>query len=196
MSVGHAHKIDTPLDSTISNLESQNASIRYLLMENSRLRSNEYARVAFDLFHPSDPLMKRLTKKESSDDDEIEILKRKQLAEISIAHSNLVKLGREFEEFLATSRVVDVTDGTAKDQVGPRLSPENQWKVQQLSLSRLLTRCRKLQDYPPLNSSSALKQGTTGIGRISFYKNLGGPFDLALGSRKELECLHRSILSH
>lgn len=161
------------IENPSSNLETQTASIQFLLMENSRLRSNEYARAAFELFHPSDPLMKRQTRKESGEDADIVAAKKQRLSDYNFTQTSVLELGREVEQFLAKSQVVDLTNlhRKEKDQVGQALlSPENQWKVQHLYLARLLSRCNKFQDEAPINSTIAAKQGTTGVGKVSFYK--------------------------
>jgi hypothetical protein len=127
--------------------ESNLASIKFLLMENSRLRCSDHSRLAFDLFHPSDPLMKRVVK---VNDDEIKEVHIDALANVSNLKSSSLRLRQELEHFLSTAALVNISKDTLtkeKDIYPRKLSPINQWQFQNRYFTHLYSCYSKIQDH-------------------------------------------------
>lgn len=177
-------------------------------MENSRLRSNEYSRSAFELFHPSDPVMKRIARKDAREDAEIEGVIKDKTEELKRLKNNAFTLRREFEHFLSTVKVVDLTNTPNGEnephQIHKTLNPVNQWTFQRRYLLDLVNRSTKVVGDAPDSIANQSSQTVT-IGRLhvgASGKETSSQLDSSLlmhrvtfASHLEMKEAHESILS-
>ncbi|KAJ3312148.1 hypothetical protein HDV04_003402 [Boothiomyces sp. JEL0838] len=124
-------------------MEIQRTCIRFLMMENARLKGLEYSSIALDLFHPSDPLTKRAQREEgrnSSKDEKMQnMLDLNRLAR---------KLTTEAYLFGAGSTVVDLS-GTVKKTNGWKpqiLNPQFQWLSKKKQLEEMFENIQQISD--------------------------------------------------
>ena len=177
-------------------------------MENSRLRSNEYSRSAFELFHPSDPVMKRVARKDALEDVEMKGVIKDKTAELKRLENNTSTLRREFEHFLSTVKVVDLTNTPNGEkephQIHKTLNPVNQWKFQRRYLLNLVNRSTKIVGDAPDSIANQSSQSVS-IGRLhvgASGKETSSPLHSSLlrhtvtfASHLEMKEAHDSILS-
>lgn len=81
--------------------ENRAAVIRYLLMENSRLRALEYSAIGQELFHPSDPLTKRVLRNQKPQEEGDQVDKK--------SKQTVMGLIKEWVTFGSQPLVVDLT---------------------------------------------------------------------------------------
>ncbi|KAJ3268863.1 hypothetical protein HDV01_002149 [Terramyces sp. JEL0728] len=124
-------------------IEIQRTCIRFLMMENARLKGLEYSSIALDLFHPSDPLTKRAQLEVGSNP-----IKDEKIQKMQDLNRLARKLTTEAYMFGAGSSVVDLTCTVGKtNEWKPQgLNPQFQWISQKKKLEEMFENIQKISD--------------------------------------------------
>lgn len=100
-------------------------------MENARLKANEYSQVAFHLFHPADPVMKRQMRSDNSPNHQ----RTKELQELK----DKIKTNSAALESLASQiKIVNISNPKSNSWRPKMSDPEYQWRSQQERLKSLI----------------------------------------------------------
>ncbi|KAJ2997082.1 hypothetical protein HDV02_005896 [Globomyces sp. JEL0801] len=139
---------------TTSNLlvETQKICIRFLMLEIARLKGREYSSTNWQLFHPSDPLMKRSTRaqKQSPDYSFSEYVDKSKNVEISELQNQANSVLSDIYSFAKESCVIDLTNTTKNIHSKvwkPKLSdPLQQFLSKKSKLTQLQNRIQTLHN--------------------------------------------------